>query len=292
MIKVLEGAFERVDYHNNYSVLLHINREYENYPPHWHTATEIIMPLDNIYTGVCGKNTFRLNENDILIIPAGELHELIAPPTGLRLILQFDSSLIRSIHGFSSLMALFGNPKLITKTNSPDIHAKLQEIMLEIRDEFVSLEPLNTVAIYAKIIEFYVKIARKSIKADNLFPDVKIRTQQEYVDKFYVVFEYLNTHYNENITLDSIAEVAGFSKFHFSRLFKQFTDQSFNDYLNQKRIKESESLLLKPGLSIADIAKMTGFTSMSTFNRVFRSFKGCTPTEFKILYRNKIPVER
>jgi AraC-like DNA-binding protein len=242
------------------------------------------MPITSGYTAICAKTKFQLSENDILLIAPGELHELFAPPNGIRLILQFDSWLIRSIQGFNSVMPLLDNLHLITKENSPDIHPTLQHLMLDIRDEFVAKEALNGALIYAKIIELYVLLARKSMKAETLFPDIKIEKQKDYIDRFYKVFDYINEHYSEDISLDAIAEVAGFSKFHFSRLFKQFTEQSFYDYLNHKRIKEAEALLLKPSLSITEISMLSGYSSISTFNRVFKSFKECTPSEFKALY--------
>ena len=286
MIKVLEGMYEKVDYSDSSSVILYINNEYESYPPHWHTATEIIMPLTNGYTAICGKTKYQLTEGDILFISPGELHELIAPPTGLRLILQFNHLLIRSIRGFNNVMPLLDNIRLITKENSNETHTLLHQLILDIKEEYVGQDTLSEAAIYSKIIEMYVTLARKSIKTEQLFPAVKVHKQKEYIDKFYTVFEYINKHYNENISLDTIADVAGFSKFHFSRLFRQFTEQSFYDYLNQKRIKEAEALLLNPTLSITEISMQAGFASISTFNRVFKSVKECTPSQFKALYNS------
>ena len=90
----------------------------------------------------------------------------------------------------------------------------------------------------------------------------------------------------EDITLEEVAAQIGFSKFHFSRLFRQFTDTAFYDYLCARRIKTAEALLLEPGLSITEIALQSGFASISTFNRVFKKFKECTPTEFKEFYKD------
>ena len=87
----------------------------------------------------------------------------------------------------------------------------------------------------------------------------------------------------EEITLESIADIAGFSKFHFSRLFKQCSGQNFYDYLCFKRIKTAEMLLLKPTLPITEIALQSGFSSLSTFNRTFKRLKNCTPTEYRNL---------
>ena len=286
-MRILDGIYEKVDYQNNTSMLLHINSEVDNYSVHWHTAIEMIMPIENIYTINIGKTTYVLREGDILIIPPGELHELIAPPQGLRRILLFDFSLISNLRGLSNILTVLNQPRQINKTTAPDIHAQLVRLFDEITYEYRSNNILREAAIYALIIQMFVVMARKYMNTENLFPDVKLNKQREYIEKFNVIFEYINDNYSEDITLDTIANVAGFSKFHFSRLFKQFTDMSFYDYLNQRRVKEAEKLLLDPNLSITEVAMRSGFSSIATFNRVFKSFKECTPTEFKNLYRRR-----
>lgn len=292
MIKILDGIFEKVDYEKNSSILLHLNREYENYPIHWHTAMEIIMPLANSYEVVINKASYSLETGDILIIPPGELHELYAPPTGSRIILQFDFSIISNLKGFSGIFPILLQPRLLTVGNSPDIHDTLKYLLLSIKDEYLQNDNLSEASIYSKIIQMFILTARKYMNAGNLFPDVKISKQKEYIEKFNLIFHYIDINLTEDITLDKIADIAGFSKFHFSRLFKQFTNMSFYDYLNQKRVKTAESLLLNPNLTIIDVAMQSGFSSISTFNRVFKMVKECTPTEFKSLYFYKGKVEK
>ena len=113
------------------------------------------------------------------------------------------------------------------------------------------------------------------------------RYSKEYIEKFNTIFDYIDKNYTEDLSLDVVSGVAGFSKFHFSRLFKQFTDMSFYDYLNQRRVCAAEALLLDPDIPITEIAMRSGFSSISTFNRVFKSFKECTPSEFKKMYHTK-----
>ncbi len=291
-MRILDGFFEKVNYQDNTSILLHSNKETDNYATHWHSAMEIIMPIDNIYTVIIGKKKYVLNEGDVLVIPAGELHEIIAPKTGLRKILLFDFSLISNLKGFFSISNIFNQTRYINEDNSPDILIPLQNLFDEINHEYNNNNTLREGAIYALLIQMFVLLGRKFMNTSNSFPDVKINKQKEYVAKFNLIFEYININYTEDITLDKIADVAGFSKFHFCRLFKQFTGSTFYDYLNQRRIKEAENLLLNPELTITDVAMHSGFSSISTFNRVFKSFKECTPTEFKKLYQeNKIILE-
>ena len=87
-----------------------------------------------------------------------------------------------------------------------------------------------------------------------------------------------------NQGLDDVASLAGFSKYHFSRLFKNFTGLSFYKYLNKKRIEQAEKLLVDPALSITEVALQSGFSSLSAFIRMFKLIKDCTPTEFRSLY--------
>jgi len=286
-MRILDGIYEKVDYQDNTSILLHINRETEGYSIHWHTAVEIIMPVENIYTIVIGKVTYRLKEGDILIIPPGELHELIAPDKGLRRILLFDFSIISNLKGFTNVLPVLNQPRLINEITAPDIYLHLQNLYDQITVEYKSNNTLREAAIYALIIQIFVNIGRQFLNTENLFPDAKLSKQKEYIEKFNLIFEFINSNYMDDISLDAIADVAGFSKFHFSRLFKRFTDMSFYDYLNQRRVKEAEKLLLDPNLSVTDVAMRSGFSSISTFNRVFKGFKECTPTEFKNLYRRR-----
>lgn len=290
-MRILDGIFEKVDYQGNSSVLIHMNRETDNYSPHWHTAVEIIMPIHNIYTIVIGKTTYLLNEGDILVIPPGELHELKAPKDGLRCILLFDYSIVSNLKGLTNIFTVLNQPRLITKQKDCETHTKLKQMYDQIKEEYFGSNTLKEAAIFSEIIKIFVVLGRKYMNTESIFPDVKINKQKEYIEKFNLIFDYIDDNYMDEISLDAIANVAGFSKFHFSRLFKRFTDMSFYDYLNQRRVKEAERLLLNPTLSITEVAMCSGFSSISTFNRVFKSFKECTPTEFKNLYQHRNRVK-
>ena len=65
MIENLKGIYETVNFKENTYLRLYDNEECENYPPHWHTPVEIIMPTENIYTVECCNQRIVLRENDI-----------------------------------------------------------------------------------------------------------------------------------------------------------------------------------------------------------------------------------
>lgn len=82
MIETLNGIFETVNYKQSTSIKLYDNDEYEDYPPHWHTTMELIMPTDNIYTVECDNQTYVLRKDDIALICPCCIHTLFAPPDG------------------------------------------------------------------------------------------------------------------------------------------------------------------------------------------------------------------
>lgn len=60
------------------------------------------------------------------------------------------------------------------------------------------------------------------------------------------------------------------------------------EFLNERRITKAEELLYTTVLSVTDIAMQSGFSSISAFNRTFKTMKGCSPSE----YRNKLFVSK
>lgn len=78
--------------------------------------------------------------------------------------------------------------------------------------------------------------------------------QQEYIEAVLSACRYINVHYMENLSLEEVAAVSGFSKFHFTRIFKQYMNMTFYEYLNSKRVKRAEELLYDKKMSITDVA--------------------------------------
>ena len=145
--------------------------------------------------------------------------------------------------------------------------------------------PLAEAAIYSRLLSILVLLGRNYTETGKHF-DVANTKQQEYTEKFMYICDYISAHCTEELSLDSVADLAGFSKFHFTRLFKQFTNVSFYKYLNQKRIATAEKLLANPDYTVTDGALNSGFSSLSSFIRMFKIIKNCTPTEFRSMYCN------
>lgn len=95
-----------------------------------------------------------------------------------------------------------------------------------------------------------------------------------------IVCRYIDTHYMENITLDTIAALTYMSPTHASRIFKKETGMNIKSYLTMRRITHAKSLIME-GRKIMSILFDCGFKDYSTFYRAFVKYVGVSPDEFK-----------
>ena len=282
MIENLNGIHETVNYKENTNIRLYNNTDFEEYPAHWHTPIEIVMPVENHYLAECNGIEFDLQEGDILLICPGVLHTLRAVK-GQRYIFQAEISSVFRLNELESILSIISPALLITPEEYPLIYDRMYKLMLEIAEEYWADAPLIETSIYSKLIEMLVAVGRNHAASQKRF-DVGHVKQKEYIEKFMNICNYISEHCTEDLSLDMMADMAGFSKFHFTRLFKQFTNVSFYKYLNQKRISMAEQLLIDPQMTVTDVSLRSGFSSLSAFIRMFKIVKGCTPSEFRAMY--------
>ena len=280
-----DGNYNKPPYINNLYVVLYDNDEDTEFPNHWHSAMEIIMPVKDTYEVNLHEKTYLLREGDIMLIPPLDYHSISIPKKskkGQRIIILFEPVIFSNFHELSVYIHKFRCLNLITPEEMPDIHESAKNIILKCRDEHHKNDIYKNIVIYTKIIEFFILLLRHhTIKDFNKLYSEQYGKRQDFIVKLDKVLEYVNKNISNVITLDAAADVANLSKYHFERLFKAYMNMTFTSYIKLKRINYSEKMLMDPGMAIMDVALNSGFNSISAFNRVFREIKKCTPSEFK-----------
>jgi len=288
MIEILNGMHETIKYECSIGLRLYHNVHHEDYPNHWHTGIEIIMPTVEGYEVIVGEEHYQLETEDILFIRSGVIHSLKAPAAGERYILQFDTALLYNLKEMETLLFMMPPVIFIKKNAGGPLHALMKDKLDKIIKEYERNSTFREAAIYAALIEMYVELGRNEVYKNADGKRVPFTKQQEYLEAVMSVCSYINQHYIENLTLEEVAQISGFSKYHFTRIFKQFMNMTVCEYLNSKRIKKAEELLFNTKeLSITDVAMGSGFSSMSAFNRTFKMFKHCSPSNYRKMQQHK-----
>ncbi len=311
MKRRFENTKESVQHKVNTSLRMYINQENTDYPAHWHNDIEIIWPKKDPYTVICANQTFNLAEGDILFICPSVLHEVRSLSFGTRMYLQADFSGITALKEIDKAFRLMSPALHIKKSTCPTgIYHQLCKWLDMINDlyfgsappvqisdrgvghslmSFTELDPYGELEIYSILMQF-IALCGKNINLFQKSETVSNTTTYKNSVPLSNVCSYLSEHFTEDISLESVAAYAGFSKYHFERIFTEFTGVTFYQYIQQLRINYAQYLLSNPELSITDISYQAGFASSTAFTRAFRKSTGYPPSQFRMLNEQHHPL--
>ena len=244
---------------------------------HTHNCSELFYVIEGQGQFLIEDQTYPVSVNDLVIVNPNVSHtEVSLNASPLRYI-------VLGVEGLE-LTATNGNDNtnfciVNFKTFRENILLCLQNMLSEIENKHTGYE-----IICQDLMEILiVMLGRQTNFATILAPISKKTSRLCGSTK-----RYIDSHYQENITLDQLAEVCHVSKYHLAHAFTEEYGISPINYLISKRIAEAEHLLKTTDFSLNLISNTTGFSSSSYFAQIFRKQKGMSPTEFRKLSRKEI----
>ena len=105
--------------------------------------------------------------------------------------------------------------------------------------------------------------------------------QKKDMDRLQIVLSHIEAHYAETISNAQLAEMVCLSESRFGHLFREKVGKAPRQYINDIRLKNAMSLLLKNESTVTEVAQAVGFRDYNHFGRLFRRRYGCTPHEVK-----------
>jgi transcriptional regulator GlxA family with amidase domain len=123
-------------------------------------------------------------------------------------------------------------------------------------------------------------------------PDDRINAQlkKNHLTTIEMAKEYMMQNFTSDVSLMELAKHCFVSPFHFSRLFRIFTNVSPHQFLLSLRLKHAEMLLQNTTLPVADIAFSSGFNSTEHFSAAFRNRYECSPAKFRSTFQDEITL--
>lgn len=261
------------------------------YEPHWHKFTEILIYPPNSDSRIfprisIDQNIFQMHPGDVLFIWSSEMHSVEVNNSKSLIGLQFPAHLLTDIPELASFSHLFRTYHLISYEDpqmyplAEYIQSQAQRIVQLRRDSSSFHSVKELICVYEIFIRFGTHLQATLLPRDLSSKPGNGRT----IDKINQACRYIVENCDKELSLEVIAEQTEFSACYFSRVFKQTMNCNFVEYLTMQRLKRAQALLADTDMPITNIAMESGFRSISTFNRVFRKYKGCAPSEFKEHY--------
>lgn len=95
---------------------------------------------------------------------------------------------------------------------------------------------------------------------------------------------FIDENYNNNISLEQVADYVGLNPSYFSKLFKETTGISFVKYLEKIRMEEAINMIVNTDMMLSEIGLKIGYNSPNYFSKVFKKFTGLTPDSYRERY--------
>ncbi|MBE5040357.1 helix-turn-helix transcriptional regulator [Ructibacterium gallinarum] len=254
---------------------------------HSHSYIEMLYCLEGTHEILLNWKSYIFSEGDMVLINSKEIHQIKAISHGISsyIVVRFDPELLYTSYQNAFELKYMLPFTLNEHTPQKVFHAEeikntfLPGLFHELLEDYSKQPYCFEFALRTNICRIFLWILRywnqSGLILHSAIEDSGLLKQ------FQTVLDYLNKHYDQDITAAEMADFCHMSYSYFSRMFKKVVHRSFREYLNYIRISKSELLLATTNLSITEIAMQTGFSTSSYFIQQFKFYKKISPKQFR-----------
>jgi len=278
--RILQGKQEYVTYIDHSSIRVWPSDVAGVFETHVHSAVEIILPHRGTSVYQLPDREYRVRPGEILIVPPAVPHHLTESSDILRYLILFEPNPLLSLQDMPAVSAMAQQPVYLREQD--ELTDQVSDLLQQLVNCYFRRENMWNTECYSYLLQMYALLGRRYLR--EAAPAAPVRRRSIDPEMMNSAMTYIGEHFMNDLTLEEVAAFAGFSKYYFSRVFKEFAGLSFSDYLMEKRLNAASNLLIHTDRAVREIVKDTGFGSVATFNRTFREHKHCSPTQFRAIY--------
>lgn len=242
---------------------------------HWHKEFEIVRVISGKLTVYLNHTPYEMEAGDCLFIEGGCLQRGY-PDHCVYECLVFDTVMLDGKIGNGADGRFFEwkgkgiKYKNFIDPKNTQILSTVDELLRSTKEAKPFYE-LETIGLFYQLF-YHLYVSGHIVKSQNSASEKGIHT-------VITLLEWIELHYSERITLAEISHVMGFSEKYICRIFKEYTAKTVIDYVNERRIEKACSRI---GVnSITQTAFDCGFNDLSYFCKIFKKYKGMSPSEYK-----------
>ena len=273
--------------HNSYISIVERNEPYFKSPFHYHPELELVYVKESYGKRVIGDKIEPFYPGDLVLVGSNLPHVWLSDENFHRgvengraqsIVLYFNKDIFGE--GFYSLREL---EKINLLFRNAQRGLKIEHFT---RDKIIDImERLVHTTGFERVLGLLEILHILSTSNDLNFINSETYSGVVYnrdTDRLAEVFKYINTSFGSDITLNDVAKKANLTPQSFCRLFKKRMNKHFMEYLNEVRISHACRYLMDTDCSISEIAYMSGFKTVSNFNKVFKEITGDCPTSYRL----------
>ena len=251
---------------------------------HFHDEYEVYYLLEGERYYFIEQQSFYIKKGTLVLVNKEQIHKTSFVNTNYhhdRILIELKEEPFASFFSYMgdlNLQDFFKEHSGVIKLDEKGqryVESHLYSIANEIHNKVVGYQ-MSVMMKLASLFIFIMRFKPNEISDNTINKTTTLRHQK--VDK---IASYIINNYADNISLESIANHFYISKCYLSRIFKEVTGFTVNEYINIHRIKEAQELLLNSDYSITEISKIVGYESISYFEKVFKKYTETSPLKYR-----------
>lgn len=248
---------------------------------HYHNAFEIYYLQDGKRGYDIRNKSFRVEKGNIILINKYKKHKTFNPGKGYfkRVLIKFKESSLGSFSGENfDLLHCFNKGINIIRMDAKS-RIMIENIFTQMENEKRKKQSGKSIYLKTLLTELLIYI--------NRYIEGNIdHRERGYHVKIVKIMNYIDQNYYKDLTLSWLADKFSYSSSYLSSLFKEKSNYTITEYINNVRIKEAQNLLLNKDLNITKISEAIGYNTLVHFERNFKKITGFTPTTYRKCYKN------
>lgn len=241
------------------------------FPPHMHTAVEMVLIDSGSMKTVCNGKEYTLKQGDFFICFPNSIHSYSA---------EHDSAHFYLLICHPSLIGDYLNELMNYTPECPVISGSSlhRDIPYAIHGLLEEHQSNASASVYRALTQLILARSIPHLKlCEDIYPhslDLATRT-----------VKYISKNFTQPLSLETVSKQVGVSKCHLSHVFSTRLHTGFNDYVNSLRLNLAQNLLRNTDKDILEISLECGFESQRTFNRAFVRLYSTTPGKYRTSHR-------
>jgi AraC-like DNA-binding protein len=267
--------------HEDFQVFHIRDKSFVEFEYHYHDFQKIVIFVSGDVTYLIEGKSYKLNPWDVLFLSSSEVHKPIIDPSIVyeRIIIWLNEGFYEKYNKYDiDLSSCFkkatDNNKNLMRMNAKDL-LTAKELLRQLEYSRSNAEFGSKLLNDALLIQLLVHFNRVA-KDEDEYSLIDV----DYNKKIEEVILYINSHLDQDLSIDHLASVLFMSKYYLMHKFKEETGHTIHQYVLQKRMfKASE--LIKNGTDIKNVHELCGFKDHSSFFRAFKKVFGKGPRDYR-----------
>lgn len=237
---------------------------------HWHRSIEIFAVFEGTLTFYINEEKYPLLPGEFMLVNSNEIHSVDSPQPNMTVVVQIP---------LKTFEKYFTGEQFISFTHDPK--AQDERVMGVISDIYRAYTEkkcgydLKVQGLFYELLYLMVTKYRETEVSEEM---VK---KNRKLSRLSVITSYIKEHYTEELSLERLAEIFGYSPTYLSRMFQKYAGINYKSYLQSIRVEYAYQELANSERTLSEIALENGFPNSKALAKAFSKKYGMLPSEYR-----------